>query len=982
MISKTLRDQLQDDKGTACLERRLLRPITDALASSFNIPVALVCLPPAAPKAPLKWLAKRYQNPFVALCREVSTFLEDEATHLRNAVNMLRTRDDSTILLDGGAAVLKGRFRAALARTHLPGLFLYVGPVAILTDSGMPEGADSKEDICKEIIDRLRQAYGNAGPSGAGNRAQNMTSAHTNRLTKGITLSRAERLFTQRAPITEADLCQRTKRLGRTLDAVLDAAIQVEPLSADALQALTKSVAALADRAAPETPRRELLMPTTHTARFFRTPGHEVVAEIGPNAIAISSQPKGSLDAPPMSSGRRLAWSRFCDNFRTCRNANFLELLLVTRLWAQDTYSGTTIEAEDAQERQADFDEFANRIADIFGADACVIYRFHPGELPKGQGSGRLGYLQALSSAKGYKDLDSDFEMEARHMETIAEDPIKRQQSACYRCIDSGASVFIEDAHAEEVSVAETAYPRSILVAPLISRGRIWGAIEVLGKLPAQLASDAPRWLEELVRVAAPIFYNQWMLYHFREMSRIAVSEGPTEEKYQGVIDRVRKLFLASSARLYIQNSSRTSEFECRAHAGVPFPDTSPCGFSLHNRDSVSAICIRNGIPWITGRVGIDDFTEVDHADGTGPLEDAGHKAAAVFPIRDTHGNCFASVLITSLDDEQFPEDWLAIVQTISLQLSVILEAIHLQDLEVVEQQAYFAHTIKTRTDRVAEGGERLLRMLRPLFGEAEVYERLPDLLARAESAMMSEATASQRRDMADLWKALHAAFPRELDRRDRLRASVPRAISDLGEHLSELRKSAVSLAGGPNAELPEEANPADWGGTPCPLRFALLESIKPLSDRPIYRGRMMMPDIHVLGRSVAVRIPDQVFVEMLNNLFDNAMKYDFVPPSVSISVRFAPEGRHCLLEIKNLAPRVTEEEAERLREGGVRGAYAPARDRTGTGLGLKYTMDMARRWGMGLSYDVPVYAQEGEAGQQFGWHVLRLDMEIVGGNR
>lgn len=465
-------------------------------------------------------------------------------------------------------------------------------------------------------------------------------------------------------------------------------------------------------------------------------------------------------------------------------------------------------------------------------------------------------------------------------------------------------------------------------------------------------------------------------------MSRIAVSQDKSNVKYESVLDHVRQLFLASSARLYIQHESRTSLFEKAAHAGVMYPTDIAESFELTNSNSISARCIAEEVAWKSGTIGKGDFEEEGYSEMSGPLAQEGHRAAMVFPVRSQGGLCFASVLVSSLDDDEFPEEWLALVGTVSLQLSVILEAIHLQDLEVAEQRAYIAHTVKTRTDRVLNGGELVLGMLNPLFGATDMYKLLPAFIQRAELALSRERNNSYRREDRDVLNALKRTFPaHEKVGPSAISDNLPKAISDISEHLRELRISAVTIAGGNNAEEPFETRPELWGGTPCRLRLVLAESLKPLGSNAHYRNQLQLPPREVLDSSVAIAVPESVLIEIINNLFDNAIKYDFSPPSLSYFVKPSSDGKTYSLVIRNLAPRLSSADAEEIEFGGKRAWYSEAKDFSGSGLGLKFSIEMAKRWGMELKYDVPLIEAD-EDSEKLGWHELRLELKNVGRRR
>ena len=67
----------------------------------------------------------------------------------------------------------------------------------------------------------------------------------------------------------------------------------------------------------------------------------------------------------------------------------------------------------------------------------------------------KLGYLHPLGSFYAYDDLKENGNLESSHMARIAEDPQEREQSANYRCVDTGKVVFLENAQEAEISAVK-----------------------------------------------------------------------------------------------------------------------------------------------------------------------------------------------------------------------------------------------------------------------------------------------------------------------------------------------------------------------------------------------------------------------------------------------------------------------------------------------------------------------------------------------
>lgn len=121
------------------------------------------------------------------------------------------------------------------------------------------------------------------------------------------------------------------------------------------------------------------------------------------------------------------------------------------------------------------------------------------------------------------------------------------------------------------------------------------------------------------------------------------------------------------------------------------------------------------------------------------------------------------------------------------------------------------------------------------------------------------------------------------------------------------------------------------------------------------------------------MRIPKDLLIEIINNTVDNALKYDFAKPSVIIKVFSRDSDQTYTLEIRNLAPRLTEEEASSIESGGQRGGYAVKHNIEGTGKGIKYIREVSKRWGLDFKYTPARIDQNSD--RLYGWHVARLTM-------
>lgn len=793
--------------------------------------------------------------------------------------------------------------------------------------------------------------------------------------------NRLERKVFHRGAVSKADLVQRISRVKKIFETVLSTNLTSTTIHSDHIEEIVL-LASFWNYHMHEIPKDGVTV-KLNSSLYHDEDHHEancLIERVSENKIRLLIGPPTS-EAKPINVGidtsNRLSrrWSRFAQDFITQRNSNYLEQILLLRLWCMEKFGGSSINQEEGVQYSEVFCELADKIQEMFGADGCNIYKYRPAggkEHINVPSNARVGKLYRIGESFSYSEFRDQADKDAEFVERSGTDPELRSGSLCYQSLDNVQTIFRGNVEPEELALNGEKAPKSVLVTPLLSNDRVWGIIELVGKDTYQFPGVTCRWIEEIVRIITPIFYDQWMFFRFREISRIATSEIPSNDKYTEILTHVRRLLLGCSARLFIQHPRRTSEYEIKAHSGIPWPKLST-SFDLDDHTSISAATIKdeNKI-WTYDKINSDAAVCAQHPDTSmQPLFELGHKHAAWLPIRDELGNCFASIVITTSDKNNFNGGWRSLVETISQHLTVVLEAIHLQEKEILETKEFAAHSIKTRIDRLNDGTNRLLTLLEPLIGSEEKLGNMVKFLGETE-ALSSQNTRSNS-DLSissrEVLSALRKTFPSKGQKNHGNVYSLPRLVDDLKKHASEVRSSAVVLAGGVNSENPNETSSALWNGTWANVRLSLIQSVR---QQLIGEYRHIgIPDFSVLPPQCHFRVPDQILVEVINNIVDNAIKYDHARPSISLRARLSTNPDRLTIEVRNLAPRMTSEEAAKHRLGGYRSSYARIKDLTGTGVGINFCHAKADEWGFGFEYTIPTHDLSSPG--KLGWHSAKL---------
>ena len=784
-----------------------------------------------------------------------------------------------------------------------------------------------------------------------------------------LPLHRLERLRNSQEVTIAADVLARSKRIVSTLDILLNAEITKSSLQADFVEELSLIISYLRYH------RTDFEKNSPMQFRFSETQyeddeQHLAICKVEfideKIAIKISQSDKGQelplfINNSSLSGKNTRRWSKFQSDYNGFRNKFFLERIMLLRLWFQDKLRGVSLKSDSANMKIEIIDSLAEKINEIFDADGCHLYKYRTASFldydiegeERSTDSVEHGRLELIGRAfePGYSPdgLNGEPEM----VSSIYSDMSKRSLSASYKAVDKGDISFKGFVKYGQVVTKVSAVPRTVLVAPLISRGRIWGVIEVFGRNTFQFPQLTKRWLNEIVRVITPILYDQWLLYDLWQIGHIVTQDMSLDEKYIKILHHSRKIMLASSARLYLRDKRQTKIFMMRAHSGLAWPSNCALDVHIDDPESISAIAIKKKLEWSYAETNSHQGRSESRSNtSTLPLFEAGHTQLASLPIRDAEGNTFGDIVFTSKENYPFNDSWGPLVETLSQQLAAALSAVYLIEKEVERKFEIAAHSLKNRAQKLNSGLTDILRKLNPLLGSQEALDFMIKFTNEVESVNSRVKGQGLSVDSLRQLQKLRLIFPRPETSENKNVWNIPKNIGDMKEHLSYLYKTAVFLAGGRDANDPNEVDPKNWDGTPADIRACLLTAIhQTITLTQDQKG--LAPHRQIIDYGNKYRIPSPILTEIFNNLIDNALKYDFRPNSVQIYV--PQRSKSFEIEFRNLAPQITSQTASSILKGGIRGPYAEERDKFGTGIGLEFCIKEAERWGIDLIYNPPI---------------------------
>jgi hypothetical protein len=806
---------------------------------------------------------------------------------------------------------------------------------------------------------------------------------------EGVSHDRILRNVLSRAPVDTQDLRGRTESVVRALGTVLETDCPEFPLTAREYEALALHALILTETdtpgsRSPGTLRKIQLPSGEHTdERPAKTgtlllrvqqPARGVDGEV---QLTTSVVPQETAQAADPDTEYEQRYHGVYDRTNVNCSVYFLEQINLLRLWLQSVYLARPIRETVSSKPVPSppdppqvLDRLSRRLMLLFAADACHIYQYDTIERQ----------LIRRGTFLRYPEKSGDRQKVADQIREAGKNPGLRRQSIRYRCIDTGAIQFRANPVEDELLADEGEMPpRHVLVIPLKIHDRIWGAIEIQALHPYQLLESSIRWANELTRAITPVIYDRLLLQKLSEMNNILLSDLPAEEKYELILRDLAGLLMASSGALYLQHQRRTSEYECYATFGRPLGGgTTLPGYASDDPHSVSAGLLRKkdgrDMAWVTGPIGIPPFGEEWlRKDKNALLEVDGHAHIAIFSLLDSQGNPFGSITITSKDREGFGKAWTNLIRFLSKHVGVLVESIKKNVDQQDARREYEAHAVKTRVDRVIGGVQTITEVLKPFYDDDRLAGHL-------ERYLRKTAVSSEDLEVAD---ALRTVFRRPLQRpagdtNPRTQADartqiwIGKVLDDLEQHAADLRTSAVYISGGDNNEHPAYANPASWDGTWADVRLCVLSALKPLSaqhDPPI-----SIPPVEALASDLKVRMPSTQLQEILNNMIDNAYKYNRVPKTAPILGCRVDYSKNTVdIIISNLAPPLSPKEEKNIGRPRFRSEYAKGRNSDGVGLGVAFCSAEARRWGAVFSYPHIAEQSNRETSSGLVWHRARL---------
>ena len=688
----------------------------------------------------------------------------------------------------------------------------------------------------------------------------------------------------------------------------------------------------------------------------------------GSSMLLAGQAPSADVDARVFHSDAdsidpdELALSHLMVDYAIGRSAYIRERMMIIRLWSRDNFALwlTTSNLPKLPEYTERVDALATRIADVFVADRCGIFRYDA----ERRSLDRLGRFS--------RDQNNEGPARTASYDNIREagsHPERRAASPRYQAIDEARTIHLTQSRDNDNRPGYRR-PGSRLVVPIVVFGRPWGAIELVGLRSNQFLPSTEQWLDEFSRLIGQDLYVEGILNDLHEISRLVLNDKPKLDQFRDVLRRLARIFVAGSGTLYLRHPRRTSEYVSSAFFGRPgdLSGDKLSGFNISDGVSKAATILRGETNvWIAGEIGKPPFDgEWAKRPKTEALTAERYRFVAMMPLRNGADQVIGCITLAAREGHPFEKRFRPLADFATRYAGVAIEAIALKHQPDESDRELMAHSLKTRVDRVMGSAETLRVLLNSFFGDAGDSARVGTLLRdiELEAGRHRWNIDGSDRHGKGLLRGLQNAFDVTGH------AGFATVLADLHLHTSDLRRTAAFLSGSvPNEENPFETTEAQWSGTPTALRDCLLNSVMAVARKR--RVEVLVPPPQELGPEIRIRVSPLVIGDIINNFSDNALKYS--APGASVSIRFRRSGSMTSLEFRNLAPPLTEDEVAQIGRVEFRSSYARSRSgHDGQGKGLISNRKLAERWEMKISYRAEKTGAEASVNV---WHIFGLEI-------
>ncbi len=509
----------------------------------------------------------------------------------------------------------------------------------------------------------------------------------------------------------------------------------------------------------------------------------------------------------------------------------------------------------------------------------------------------------------------------SEHMLAVGRSSSERRKSISYRAADTQITKFTHSykngsermfPHDEPLSLPAGVilpFRVSVISAPIMVNGRIFGVIELTSKREFNFPLEAQRRVEEVCHLLASFFYHQFILVETDRIYNLMLGDASFSDKLQNICQSLPDLFMCNGVGIFF----RARDGELIPYAGSRRPDI---------LEIISAGA-KGGLECTTAGV-LSDHGEHDiehNIIGVAPFDDDFLETKAGYFFADKIGWRLTIIpLVEKSPSENSPKAFGYITllfdesssSRITTPLSELLMGYaFLRGFLTVTLQMIYSNFVWEHSTR-SNLNHEITRIAIELSARAK----------RVQHAALGITDSNVKYQVVKSLKDVESSL-KDIERLSEIVESI--SFSDREDPLVKLARREIGLE---NIDSLSATSVRD-----------LVNEIF-ASRRTVLNERQIKVVNNVSDPSIGIKLTLSVVKEILGNLAENAVKYSLDNTPIEISIERNEAGLATLI-IQNRGPLMTESERRRVFDEGFRSEYAYRKNIPGTGRGLTYAKSL-----------------------------------------
>lgn len=627
--------------------------------------------------------------------------------------------------------------------------------------------------------------------------------------------------------------------------------------------------------------------------------------------------------------------SRETDLRITSFESAYMQELMVSLLnWFRKKYGLLAARTQEGDPLKEICDNICREIVSFLTADHCTIYQYE--------------YDSEKLVVEGSYSRINKNELQQMYIEIekLGSDSDRAKKSIVYRCLHDGQAHFCRsvikltdgsyefDPEDENILIAPDLGIRSAVAAPLQIHGRILGVIEVGGFSPYQFRWENMQAISRIDEIVTPLLYETLIFHSVKELTRITLStEKNDEKKYMDICERLRSLFMAYTAVLWLPNPYETNLFypvgwtRNRDDLASKIKDIDQVSYDRNEQDSLYCRAFRNDCKKPIGTINIPDenLPDIwfDYKEYRKWLKEKGIEDVSIIPVYGSNKFDRTSqdtpLLIISFyfknRGEGLQSAWTPEINFMANQVALLVEALMSQREMENALGNVISHDLKQNINNILSRADDIYEFVQENSSREFIEKKYigkPGLRAPLSKAFL---------DIRSYGNNLEYLLKKFED------PNIFRTTAHLMPKISPLHYLV----------LKEVENTTLSGKTIPEIRISGTLISLLVAKRRELNERGLRYDIDDVDRNLMIRILPEHLERIFSNLVENALKYALPKTIITITTEEKPENNLIRIKISNYARRLEQPKIEKytIFKQGYQGSNVLKGSTKGKGIGL-----------------------------------------------